>query len=991
MYTDDEVQAAVEKLLRSSIRRPFDALGVRRYDVSFNDIQEAAASVFLLYPEAPYYVVGLGVQRLRDLILATRSVLSELVNAVVVCGRSTTPVKDVTSLADAGAALVELETASSLRDKNFKDISRVPAYQRFDANVQKFLTQSASNLRVAGDISATPQEARTKLPSLTAALKESWAEVVRRASLTSTALEDYAAVSLPSLVASGVISRARAVLSEHASALAAMSESDRLVALRDTTLDVLAARALVRAFGSFSGPSPFRSTSGTLTPYSSETLLGEPATLQGTLVNHYAVTASTADLVVTADGGSPSTVSLPASPMAVLTGSITETDGTPNAGFLIGDGGVPVMLPGYATPNNNSLTVLIDGVAYVCALSPSPTSTQLRSVDSVCSDINTYLPATVRAEPYFPVLVYAGQLDIPAGLNPVATVPGGATDLIELGLKPDDLVVVSSGANAGLWPVLAVSPTTVQLSGTAVLQTGAPCEAGPKLRALRIRCIDPNTQLAAQTSISVLADTTASANACTTFGLYAGISATCRPSLATEVVDAINNQDSPADAYLVDTAVVAGDARSSPLDPFNVTFVSLGGTGDVSYVGTTLTLVPSTPIDPTGLVGQVVTLRTGPNPNKYGTITAASSGSITATVGLAGSDATGVSYEVGPTVNAQDFQTVEVTSGPNTGFYLAAGPGATPLDVRLRTALALSGPVRPVTFTARVLNRSVGLRSRSQQVNSALSVSGTALSLLFATPPGTAHGTTSHVQLEFLPRSVSVNDVLELYDQSYRIPASTHTVTGVDVANMRLTVDPPVQANVTWVFAEQPPPFARIRVGNSYDYSALQSGVTTSLASPPFQDTFFSELSALMNPLRVNTNPTASQVGTAKSKLLELDAALSSLDAVLSSYKATPMASVDALLRSYKEKGVTRATDLLLEGQFQTFFDLTVDGSSYAGAMQEAMRAVARTDLPVSKLSRDTGSYSKASVPSPDYEFTREDTEADIKPDAPADGGDNPA
>lgn len=58
-FTTEEVQAAVERLVSTTIRRPYGALGNRQLDLLFADYQNAAACVFLLASRAPFYVLFL--------------------------------------------------------------------------------------------------------------------------------------------------------------------------------------------------------------------------------------------------------------------------------------------------------------------------------------------------------------------------------------------------------------------------------------------------------------------------------------------------------------------------------------------------------------------------------------------------------------------------------------------------------------------------------------------------------------------------------------------------------------------------------------------------------------------------------------------------------------------------------------------------------------------------------------------------------------------
>ena len=58
-YSQDEINAVVQQLVLSSITVPIDTLGVRRSDLQFNQFQQTAAGLFVLYPNAPFYVMWL--------------------------------------------------------------------------------------------------------------------------------------------------------------------------------------------------------------------------------------------------------------------------------------------------------------------------------------------------------------------------------------------------------------------------------------------------------------------------------------------------------------------------------------------------------------------------------------------------------------------------------------------------------------------------------------------------------------------------------------------------------------------------------------------------------------------------------------------------------------------------------------------------------------------------------------------------------------------
>src|ERR1039458_5158098 len=103
-YTQDEINAVVQQLVLSSITTPIDTLGIRRTDLSFNQFQKTAAGLFVLYPNAPFYVLWLGVQRIRDQVTAEAAIIQLLLAAIKATGMTVMPVSDVSPLFAAQSA-----------------------------------------------------------------------------------------------------------------------------------------------------------------------------------------------------------------------------------------------------------------------------------------------------------------------------------------------------------------------------------------------------------------------------------------------------------------------------------------------------------------------------------------------------------------------------------------------------------------------------------------------------------------------------------------------------------------------------------------------------------------------------------------------------------------------------------------------------------------------------------------------------------------------
>lgn len=391
-FTDDEVQGAVEKLVLGSIRRPLDTLGVRRSDVTFSDVQEATAGVFILYPLSPFYAVWLGTQRLRAMVEAEAAVVAGLRAMVGAVGRFVLPIDEVENLFNAKAALEALEGA--LATSAPTDISRLPSFQRFASNVSTFLVKNGSKIKQGGDIVPTPQEARVAIPLLVRQLVTLHGKMMPVIASIANSMSDYNSVNLPSLVARGVVSKARQVLGAHADALQALQPEERLASIRAVILDVVAAKAVVTKFGSFAGPEAYFSLTGTGAGYSDATHPSTPASLLTTIPAPYTILEGVNDeLLLPMDGGANQTVTMGASIGARLNGGAVEQEFSTGNGYRIGDGVNP--LDSFTPPENNELRLEVTDISgsvtdYNVPLTLSSDGTQATITGIVNSLIWTY-------------------------------------------------------------------------------------------------------------------------------------------------------------------------------------------------------------------------------------------------------------------------------------------------------------------------------------------------------------------------------------------------------------------------------------------------------------------------------------------------------------------------------------------------------------------------------------------------------------------------
>lgn len=395
-YTDTEIQSATSSLIRTTVRRPIDSLGVRSIEVTFNDVQEAASGLFLLNPTAPLYVIQLAASRLLEAVRTEAGLVTQLQAALVATGRKVFPITNLSPLSNAKAALFELSGAVSNRSSSFKNIESTPAFQRFASNVDAFLGENGANIKDSGKVVQTPQGARTQIRVLLPQVKAAHEETKRRALVLQNALDDYNALNLPTLAASGAISRSRETVARIVSLLSPQEPLARLESLRTVVLALLTTKAVLREIGSFTGPGPFFPLTGSGQAYSDEAHLAAPATLKADLFAPYNVKGSPV-VNVSLNGAAPFALTLSDALYAEANGLFTHAFQPATTVLGTKPGPFNIVLG----QNDFLQLYLYDpiGLAYVdvtAILSPNPAATAAQ----ICIDINAAILAAGLAASY---------------------------------------------------------------------------------------------------------------------------------------------------------------------------------------------------------------------------------------------------------------------------------------------------------------------------------------------------------------------------------------------------------------------------------------------------------------------------------------------------------------------------------------------------------------------------------------------------------------
>lgn len=1016
-YTAEEIQASVEKVVRASIRKPYGVLGNRDTQTTFNDLQDAASGVYILKPNAPFYTVFLGTERLQQLLAVEQAVIASLIEAIENTNRRVTEIDNLAPLNNARAALDALSGAAGSRNGIFQSIESVPAYQRYDANVQRFLDESSKNSRRNGRIVPTPQESRAALAGLVRDLVSQHTTAVSKGTYLSQAIEDYDQLALPSLIAQGVMANARNVLKGRIEELEQLSPRGRLSVIRDVTLDLLTSRAAVAGLGSLKSTQTFALIEGTGAVYADADHPAQPAVLSSDLLGPYKIYVGNSSINVTTDSSFTFQSPLPGSYVAQLDSSIAEP-------YTVVAG------------ENDQITIEERNLGVSVPTTVTLAAGLNRTADSIATEINAALPGAsfIVAESTFQTYRFIGVADLdatgsPSDMDFILPSPG---TWAALGARVGDQVQVTDPLSANFGAVYQIDPagiaggtiTCTQLSGPApvdeVLQE---IEVGfnHTLR-LRIKDADISASLDNRTRISFPIDQpqtalTGNLDPVTSvqqlFGFFVNSQVRSRSTLAAQIA-----QDVPLTATSQFSGVARltasvefvpvlwdGPGRSDPDNPNILHAYRLWARADVP-AGQLGLVVPLSGAQGAGVVvGDLLVIRETPvtaDQDAQGTVTAVTAAGVTVDMVVAITGGLDLQLEIQPAlVTTSQYLEARVSESPSQdGEYFMEAEGR----VGVRASFAMEGQVpvnrapggQPVFFHLELGFNRVNWGSTTTDLSTKIEVTtgvDSAAGEFFSSLPSSAVGLTPYFQLPEDPRSLQLEDILELTEVTYNVVSQSFSIVGFELSQLLIEVEPGIATDFGTISMTQgaPPPFGRVRLGKKNNYTVFEEAMNTWLALPQNDAPYFIELQLLLNPLIVNNSPTVAQVNTAKLHVQQLQAILTrqgaivsnanpddTLEAILKSYQVSPVDEVDVLIATYLERGATRGVDLLLEGRFSSFFGLSPEAMSYDGAARLALQEVQRQDMPVRKANRTAdlaASQTIAEWEDPDFEYDQSDVD----------------
>jgi hypothetical protein len=1036
-FTDQEIQAAVEQIVRSAIRRPYGALGQRGTDRTFADFQEQTIAVLTLTPNAPFYVVRLGTERLVANILDMSSTIEQLDEAVQGLGRPSTPVASITSLSNAKVAADALAVAAGTRSRAFSDMETAPAFQRLDRNIEQFLADySAPNIRRSGQIVVGAGEARAQIPGLVRQLIEQRAKLIGKVQHLAQAISDYEALNLPGLLSGGVVARAAEVIAQRTEQMQGLTPETRLSLIRSVTLDLLAARTIIRNFGSLRTPTTFVILEGTGQPMADATHPAVSARVVADLPGPYAVRATALELRnqldFLIDGTFRTAASTGNSFVAELTGISVgpfEITATP--------------------PRNDRFELIVQNLGAITSLVVE-LGTGTRTVAQVVADINASVTTEpIIAEAAIVPLKFQGKTDI-AGADPAAvtfTHTNPFSSWLSITVREGDLIRVLEGANIGVvyqvnvGGVTALTLTCTRLTGAGTTpETNKTIEVGGPNQVIRVRLTDAfaATALANRATLQVgsgtAVDTDDKSRTAATLGFSPGSKATSRPLPAQNVAQAINAatttalQDRPRLEATVQTTALAISnqpaggflARTEPSAPTRLICYRFRGRGDCTVGGVTATFVVPGFAGNGVVVGDFLMIRAstvGADVGKAGTVLGSVGDSVVAAFAVGVAVTANVLVEFMPALTFLPIGSVAtIADGLNAGTYTVASLTLTPvfagpqaaeieLDRPLQSLVGFSG--QPVFMTAELGRQYLAFESTDETLVTAMQVDdgspvnpNSGALLFFAVRPTAAKGTTVWFRLPEAPRdAIEPGDVLELFKTQYNVPTQSLEVVGFDPTTLILEVATgiPVDAGNFGFTAGSPIPNARIRRTRHDTFDTFSFDAAAWLMRPQFQPPWLTELDRLVTiclsePTPPNTTAlrlflvaTYGLLTISGATANQMDPA-NTIEQIAETYTAPVISEVDTLIESLHGQGGDRAVDVLLDARFSEYFGLGQEGMSYAGQVLAATRDIARNDLPVRATRRNeltNRQVTLAEFEEPDFEFDQSDIDNTLVPDSP--------
>jgi hypothetical protein len=946
------------------------------------------------------------------------------------------PIRDISSLTNARVALQEMES-------NLTTLKNSNAFQRFNVNVDRFLTKYGSNIKMNQQAVRTPEEARSVIPSLVTDLLDRMRSLRTQLKYISNGINDYNSLQLPTAVLGSVVANASNLLSSRVQVLSALDETARLAYLRDTVLELLAARGTLNRYSemvtsnyTLNGAAvPFSDAEHPAVPAFIECKAGpyvlinsadlthlssalhvitnetQPILFEGTVIGSNVSLAPTftrisgsflADGVQTGDMVHVTDISTDVRRVLSVTALAVTCEG-PALG-VVGSCNIQIFkqprtiyLPPSSYPRIDGAVTepfiisaaFNDTLAFSVSSGPTitvPLTIGTNSAQVVAADITAVLtPSGFKGETFFLPVLFDGPVSVSGN---TLTIPYTLTN-VQVG----NSVEVYRGVNAGaVRTVTSVGSTSMIVSGPPLLTSSEDFVQVGSVRGVRVVPVDVQATINANTTIAIKTDNPVTSAASFTLGMYGEQLATGAPTRASFIANYLSQNSAEIRASTGFTPLVTGlMARTLSTDVRKLQLFGESTRADITS-GTSITIN----VAHHAAIGYTVVVRDGINKDAVGVVMSLTPASLTILFSSPVVADTNVGVDITPPLSLARGTIIRISSGINEGDYEVASVETIPTDVTLNTALTQTMvDVTPVQQTCVVGAEFLRIHSRDTSTATRMFLFDPTLTFSTSQMTSPVTGRTPYFQVP-ARLAIKSDDVVDIFVTGSVTPDTTTTVQSYSGTLLRLREALPV--NVSYALTNNPgtPPSMQVHGSIRYNFTEHKSRIDTLLSASPLSDVdaYATQLYATANPLLFNVNPTDTACAAAENhinllyKYLGADIAISlgndpdnTLERVIGDYVVPPVPEVLNLVNAFKEHGADRALNLLLSCRFSDFFGIDQEGSTYGGALQKAIREVAIEDLPVSKEQRKVGNSLKASITDTNFEFDGSDLSTDLIPD----------
>lgn len=946
-YSTDEIEAAVTKFVKSTIKTKRDPLGPVDMGSAFGDVIQLFSSTLLFDPNAIFYVIYLATNKLNVSVTQALEYIADLETAVNEVTKKTKEVTNQDLLGDASAALLEVDSILTTNQA----ISN-PAFERYKTALNNFTTKDlAPNIRTGTDIVRPPPLARSDSFSNLQLLDALYADILTNLAQVRLMLSEFNTLNLAVLTIQSTVRQARYDLDDLQTYFnSSVTAAEKIAKCREAYLRLTSGKAVLTNLTTVTDPQSPRMSS-TATSLAQAAAAVSPGEMTGASVTctrsaPWAITSGVNDQlsIKEDDALAPTVYTLVPPEYPSVETSIYGT--IPVASFDI----VPAQYGEIVATNAAPYTIvggndwLVIHVTDANGVSQEYNGQLTAGVYATVADLITEITAKVKLNGVGPSISTVTSLHGTSWLN-IQQLLAGDDRSITVGQKISGWGVIDANAAIGLTPGavgagryasngfqldggnVATLPTLPNATTLAAFMTSynhgtyppgtydgqviTRTVNGTPRDFVRIR-----KKVSGATSLRITAPTGADRDrtlrAYAALGLYEGETDTSAGMSAAEVASVLN-----AGGKVSATTVLTNFAS--------------GETGIIKSV--TAMDVPTGAFD-TAIdhVGDQLLLKTGEN-SGYHRITAVVVGG--GGISIAVDPATPFTYS-GSWIPDQSWSIVRELMQVDS----------------LKTDLTSQ-----LTFNAASANATLGFTA------------------------GATYGTTTGFKVydsatgkfqSFSQADVVQKDIVARYTPT----KVTHTVSYVSADGLQLELTPPLPNNLTGMQFDITSA-AAMAFSGFYTEMAVWDGL---LAASNYK-TDISELMRVMNPILYNARPTQAQRTDALAALTELGDLLDALSGALVSFVVAPVPRIDAALKMLQERALDRAYDMILSGYVAQFFDMDMDDASRSAYMLKTMRVTVQNDLPQSRVDEfgdDTSLSQSWEDSDPNYDVSDRDQDENV-------------